>query len=410
MGNIFYRIKQSLIMAGFSGVLFSFRPVVYAIFERRRDYTEYSSVDNSALVFIAYAVLSFIVAFREIQKNHQKFYSRLFFHSNLVIFEIYSALAFLSIFWTVNVPLTGYRAFECVSQLLIISVVVAKLQLEHGTRQMLAWILSWYVCFDIICHIIKHIPAWDTMLQLSQMTATVFFFLAIFNAPNKFIKYLIAVFSIFSSSTTSYIGMAIGTFSMFWGNKRLKATATLLCVVLICAIASFGTYRVLKNTVFIKRSEIGLEYMNGRDMLWINAFTAAAEKPWTGYGFFAGEPYILYRHYTGAINAHSSFCSALLGLGYPGFVLISLYILSYIPILLGKNSFGQYRAALMGCYAVAVCHCIANPGIGSRVFGSWTSVMTLFVMINAIAISGIITDAENSKNLYQTSPMPSQLI
>ena len=374
-------------MAGMPGVIFACRPVISVLFSRRRALSDYASVDKSALIFIAYAVLSFYIAIKEIKRNRTHFYSTLFLRTNLIIFILYCGLSFISMLWTVNIPLTGYRAFECVSNFLLIAVVVSKLQHSYGTQAMVEWVLEWYVCFDIFCRVLQCVPYWGIMLQLAQMTATVFFFLAIFHSNNHVIRIVIAVFSFFSKSTTSYIGMSVGTLGLLWGNKRMKLILIILVLVLMGAVLTWGGYHVLKNTVFINRVDIGMEYTSGRDKVWSVAFDAAYKRPWTGYGFFSGEPYILYQHFRGAINAHSSFCSALIGLGFPGFVLISLYIFSYLPILLGKNLSAKYRVALIGCYTVAVCHCIANPGIGSRVYGSWTSVVTLFLMINVIALT-----------------------
>ena len=100
-----------------------------------------------------------------------------------------------------------------------------------------------------------------------------------------------------------------------------------------------------------------------------------------GYGFFAGEPYILYQHYAGVINGHNSFFSAAMGLGYVGIILLLIFFIGMFRVTFSQCIPRKYRQSLIGCFFVGFLHCMGNPGIGSRVYGSWMPVMLLFTLI-----------------------------
>ena len=145
---------------------------------------------------------------------------------------------------------------------------------------------------------------------------------------------------------------------------------------------------LLKNTVFIDRSEISVENTSGRDQVWNLGFEWIKERPFTGYGFVAGETYLVRvkEERTQVIGMHNSFMSALVDEGVFGFVFMLLFFLGMFRVTFSRYIPIQYRPALIACFIGAFVHSMGNPGIGFRVYGSWMSAMYVCVLLCSIYV------------------------
>lgn len=375
--------------AGICGWLLIARPVVYLIFSRRRDLNAYATVDASAFVFIIYAVMCFFFSLRELNNKEADFGRSLIYRSPLFWFVLYTVLGAISMLWSVNLELTGFRAFECFSMLTLIVAIIQKLFEQDDYDIIIRWTLL-YVTVDIVFSLIRALfYTTDVMmlLQTSQMMSTVFFFMALYDTHKRWYHYFIWAMAIFSMSTTAYIGMALGCISLFWGKEKYRIHVLIGSIILGCVITIIGPYKFVKETVFFEKETISLHETSGRDKIMNVAVDALAQKP-EGYGFFAGEPYLLYAKRLGAINGHNSLFSAAIGLGIPGIVLISMFFLGMFRIVLSRHIHAEYKPTLIGCFMVAFLHCMGNPGLGSRVFGSWLPVMFLCTLACGFYVQG----------------------
>lgn len=128
------------------------------------------------------------------------------------------------------------------------------------------------------------------------------------------------------------------------------------------------------------------------------ALEALKERPGGGYGFFSGEPYLLYSKHLAAINGHNSLFSAAIGLGVPGIVLMVLFFLTMMKTVFSRYIPPEYRASLIGCFCVSFLQSMGNPGIGSRVFGGWMPTMFATVLICGFYVYGKYYDEINETN------------
>lgn len=377
------------VMGGTSGILLLIRPLIYLIFSRRRDLNAYSSVDASAMVFILYAIICFFIAAKDLNRKYKTFGRDLIIHSSVLWITLYTLLGMVSMFWSVNLQLTGFRAFECLSMIVLMVAIVQNLFYQGGCKLAIQWTML-YVTVDIIFSILRALSYTTNiyeLLQTSQMMATTFFYIALFQSRKGWWNYLIIVMSIFSMSTVAYIGMALGSISTFFGHAKYRVVVFLTTLILGSIIAVIGPYKFIKDTVFFDKKTISIHETTGRDKIMEVAFQALEEKP-QGYGFFAGEPYLLYSKNLGAINGHNSLFSAAIGLGIPGVVLISLFFIMTWKIAFSRYIHSNYRASLVGCFIVSFLQSMGNPGIGSRVFGGWLPTMFATVLICGFYVYG----------------------
>lgn len=374
---------------GASGIALLVRPLIYLIFSRRRDLNAYSSVDASAMVFILYAVVCFFLAIRDLSNKERVLGRDIFTHSPFLWIVLYTILGFISMLWSVNLQLTGFRAFECMSMMMLMVAIVQNLFYNGGRKLVIHWTIL-YVTVDIIFSLLRALSYTTNifdLLQTSQMMATTFFFMALFQSGKKWWNYLIIAMSVFSMSTVAYIGMALGCVSTFFGHAKYRVAVFLATLFLGTAIVVIGPYNFVKETIFFDKKTISIHETTGRDKIMDVAFEAFEKKP-GGYGFFAGEPYLLYSKNLGAINGHNSILSAAIGLGIPGVVLILLFFLMMWRIAFCRYIHHDYRAALIGCFIVSFLQSMGNPGIGSRVFGGWLPTMFATVLICGFYVCG----------------------
>lgn len=369
-------------MGGTCGWLLLGYPVLELLTKRRRTLDEFDTVDASAAVVVVYVFLCFIAVLMMFGKRYGKLSGKVLIGTPMMWFLIYTVYGAISMIWSVNLQLTGYRAFECLTFMLLMVMACQRLFAKHDMQKVMDWCMLW-VGLQVVCQIISTLR-WTTnpieILGASQCVATTFFFMALYHSHKRWIHWLIIVMAILSSSTVAYIGMAVGMVSIFWTKSKYKVPVYILALVAGFFIAYYGPQQFIKDTVFYDKSEISIHETTGRDKVMETALLSLQENP-IGYGFFAGEPYILYQYYAGAINAHNSFFSAAMGLGYVGIILLLLFFIGMFRITFSRCVPRKYRQSLIGCFFVGFLHCMGNPGVGSRVYGGWMPVMLLFTLI-----------------------------
>ena len=309
------------------------------------------------------------------------------FKTPLKWFFIYTVIGFCSAIWSVHPALSGYRAVECFSLLGVVIICALELYRKGGIQLLIAWILR-YTVLTSLFRACWRIPDWNLFLMASQMDATIFFYFALLHEKSKLVRWCIYVFSIFSHSTTAYIGLALGGIGLWFDRKKGKTLFFILSLLTFTAILYMGTENVLKRTIFSQRTEISLAATSGRDKMWELAWNAFDERPLLGYGFFAGEPYILRENNIGGsvMNAHNSISSAAIGTGLLGLIPLCIFFLKNIALLFSPKIPVLYRGGTIGCFAVVFLHCMGNPGIGSRVYGSWLSAIIYFVLLAIMSL------------------------
>lgn len=381
--------KQLAGAGGICGILLIIRPLIYFLFSRQRTLNSYSAVDASALIFILYAFVCFFVAFKTLSKEKSSFSKTLMTRTPLIWFIIYTIYGVISMLWSVNFTLTGFRAFECMAMILLIVAVMQRLFATCTLEKIIDWTIL-FVTIDIVFSLARIIQ-WTTnigvLVESSQMMSTVFFFMALYSPRKKWYHYLIIIMAIFSGSTVAYIGMAAGSISILWRKTKFKPIILLGVMLATFTICVIGPEKVLKETVFHDKKAISIEETSGRNHL-MEVTIETVEKYPLGLGFFAGEPAIFYAKGLSAINAHNSLFSAGIGLGYPGIIFMILFLAGVGFTVFSKKITPHYKASLMGCFFVGFLHCMGNPALGSRVYGAWLPVTYLFILICSFYVYG----------------------
>ena len=99
----------------------------------------------------------------------------------------------------------------------------------------------------------------------------------------------------------------------------------------------------------------------------------------------SGESLVLYDKFEGAISTHSFLFSGLLGTGLLGTYFLLLYFGTSFKIVFSrlwpKNN---WRVAVISTLIMSLVISLSAPGLGGRVYGSWTSVVLVISILKLL--------------------------
>ncbi|MCG2590792.1 O-antigen ligase family protein [Rhodohalobacter sulfatireducens] len=378
-------IWRFLTVSGGPGYLLLAYPVIYALISRRREFDEVATVDTSATIQIILAVLSFTVAVYVFAKNRT--HRRLLLNTPMKWLLLYAVWGGITMIWSVHLSMTAYRAFENIAYLSLITAVISRLYRMIGIEGMIDWILK-YAVFTIFTGLLRRAMQFDLSifsletLFLEQMNSTPYFFLALLLPVGWMVKSFILPISIFSLSNTAYAGFATGILAFGRGNKWLKILLIVISFGILFSVSYWGPQSFLQSTIFYGQQGVGMEYTTGRYQLFELAYNEFLEKPFIGYGFVAGETFIINKVLLASIGTHNGLLSALLGTGAIG---AFFFVMFFWGILRKTNSDllpPKLRAVFLATAILITVHTMGNPGIGTRVYGTWIPAVIIFSMIS----------------------------
>ena len=381
-------VRNFILVGGLPTYLLLVYPFIIALISRQRDVSEVSSIDTSASIQIVISLLAFLVSINEYRIN--KTLRVLITKTPLIWFFYYILFGFISGFWSVDFNLTLYRAFENLSFLLLICASLSIVYNKYKSPEVLVYWVLYYAVLLIITGTLKRSLLWgfplfsiDTLL-LEQMNSSPFFFLALLLPVGWFIRSIIISISIFSLSNTAYLGMLVGSLAIRGGKRSVKIILTLMVCVLIFIILYFGLDSIIQNTVFYGKSGVGMEFTSGRDAIFELAINEGLKSPVLGYGFVAGDTYVINKNFEGAIGAHNGFLSAFLGTGIVGLIIFTCFFIRSYQITRSKFLPLKYKVAFSSSIIFVSIYTLGNPGLGTRVYGSWISATLIMVLISLI--------------------------
>ncbi|WP_282776963.1 O-antigen ligase family protein [Phaeodactylibacter xiamenensis] len=369
---------------GLAGFLLYFNSILMLFLRRRREIEEVATVDTSALIQIVYAMVCFLVGIAGFTSN--KRVREIQLKTPLKFLLGFHILALISTIWSVSPSLTGYRSFECIAYTLLIATALNNVIRKNGVEVLVKWVL-FYATIAIIASIIgrARLGGMDIFslqtLFTEQMNSTPYFFFALLLPASFVSKALILSISIFSLSNTAYAGMGLGSYGLSSGNRWLKIIFFTSIILLIAFLSIYGVNAFLQNTLFYGKGGVGLEYTTGRNTIFEYSWEEAQKRPFTGYGFVAGDAFVINKRFQGVIGAHNGVLSSLLGMGYPGALLFILFLIKMFFLSKRRIFPSIYRSVFLGSVILLSVHTMGNPGLGTRVYGTWKPAVVIFTTI-----------------------------
>lgn len=379
-------IKDLFIAAGLPGYLLFLKNILLFFIKRRRDLDEYTAVDDSAFIQIIYISLVFFICLYIIFKDHRK--SRFLFSTPQIFLFIYIGVCFVSMLWTPNIFLTGFRAFESLTYLILISIIAYNLFIKLHYQDIIEWCMLWII-WEVFWSLAIGVKfdglgflAWP--FASVNLSLPMFFFFALLLTRRIYVKYIILVFAILMVKNATFFGIALGLFGFYFGNSRYKGLLFAGTFLVMVTLLFVNVEQLLLHTLFYGREEVSMASTSGRDKVWAIAWEAFLQKPFFGYGFVEGESRILYSKFAGAISTHSFLFSGLLGTGLLGTLFLIIYFFSVF--LKAKSTFipSGIRSAMVSTFIMSTVISLVSPGIGGRVYGSWIPVVLVFTIISSL--------------------------
>lgn len=379
--------KELFKAAGLPGYLFFFSNILYFFVTRRRSLDDYSAIDSSAFIQIIYIFSVFLIGLIILYKNPEK--RKFLFSTPQVYLLLFVFICFFSMIWTTDVFVTGFRAFESLTYLLLISLITYNLTEKLHYQDIIEWSFLWII-WEIFWSIATAVKLggfgyliWP--FRAARLSVPMFFFFALLLEKRIVFRYIILIFSILMISNKVYFGIAFGLAGFLFGENKYKAWLILLFFLILFVLAFINPEELLKDTLFYGRESVSMASTSGRDKVWAVAWEAFLQKPYGGYGFVSGESSILYNKFNGAISTHNFLFSGLLGTGIAGTIFLILYFVDaflkasskYFP----KN---RIRPAMVATLIMSLVVSSTAPGIGGRVYGSWIPVVLVIALISGL--------------------------
>jgi O-antigen ligase len=264
---------------------------------------------------------------------------------------------------------------------------MSRLYRKIGIKGMIDWVMK-YAVFTIIVNIFRRIIQFDMSLFslgtliAEQMNSTPYFFLALLLPVGWLIKAVILPISIFSTSNTAYAGMASGLLAFGKGNVWLRSFFVVIVTTTAVLIYTIGPESILQQTIFYGKEGVGLEYTTGRVNMFERTYEEAMKKPFFGYGFVAGDTFVINKAFNAAIGVHNGVLSAFLGTGLIGTLLFVIFLFRIFWISKSNVFPDTLRGAFFSTTILIIVHTMGNPGLGTRVYGTWIPAVLIFSMIS----------------------------
>lgn len=384
------KLEKLLHAGGVPGYFFLLYSIVMFIVKRQRNVDDYATVDASALVQIVYTVVVFFFSFYHLfVAKYRKI--NMIFRKPQIFLLFYIGICFLSMLWSSNIFISGFRAFEMLSFLMLISLLVENLLTKLDAQNIIEWAVFW-VIWELFWSIATSVKLmgfsylfWP--FESSRLVIPMLFFFALMLTKRKWFKFIIIVFSILAVSNKVYFGIAFGLIGYFFGNSKYKVLLFSFILTIILSLIFIDFEELLKSTLFYGREAVSMTETSGRDQIWSLAWNSFLERPIFGYGFVAGESNILHSEFRGAISTHNFFLSGLLGTGIVGTFFLVLYFIS--TFILGKSRYFpaiNWRPAMVSTFIMCLIVSLTAPGIGGRVYGSWLPVVFMFTLISGLQL------------------------
>lgn len=399
-----YNLIKTFKLAGNSGYILLGYFVVQIVFARQK--ADMSAVDGSAMIFALYALFCLFYGWRDFHKDKASkfFFSNLFKRTPISWFALYTAWCLSSALWSPNLSLSAFRAIECLGMMMIIASVFKNLVLKCTYQQIMLWCVTYCFLNVLLTFVAGMRAGLDMALYNCQFPSTIFFYIAFFFAPKKYIKYPMMLVAIACKSVTGYMGMTLGMCSLMFGKVKYRILGILLFCGIGIAIGTMGLDNVLNNTIFASKGgamvngQFDEGKSSGRDVIWEAAVDEMNRegKQLYGVGFVVGETEFARQVIGGqVIGMHNGFLSAYIGTGYIGLFLFSLFMLGMLKITIKNGIDTTYKPVMIACMIAVFIHTVGNPGLGFRVYGTWMSAMFIVQMVIALNFK--------SKYLYNTN-------
>ncbi len=319
------------------------------------------------------------------------------FKPPLIFLFAYIMLCGFSTLWSANPLFTGYRAFECLTYLLLTTLVCLNLSQNCSKQDMAEWIVLWAV-WSLLCAIIASVKLVGfgllqsvSIFRVGSLVTAPIVFMALFISKRRLFTIVLLLFSLLSAANKTYFGLAFGLFpGLAMGDSKAKKMFPFMLGLVLLSLLIFGFRAGLQETLFYGKEGIGIEYTTGRDIIWAAAIEHGMKHPFRGYGFAVVERDTdVFR----AISTHNVFMSAFVGVGLLGPILMAFFFMSLFFSTFGVGIPISWRSGLIGTVIMAFIISSSSPGLGSRVYGSWLSVVLVSTLIAVLTNSRSSTDS-----------------
>jgi hypothetical protein len=331
-----------------------------------------SPVDAFALYRIACVGIVALILFVRITLRRTNWVPSLF--SGVIgVFAIYPLFSLFSAVWSVNPTWTIYKSVEYLIDLTMVAAVTAVVETGAEYRKLVNWswillgsliVTSWLgavidpsdaLFTDPTTHLaVLHIRllglvpvvSYNDLSEISAILGLVALSRIYFDQESQHKKrrlwclFAVAILTLIVTQTRgSFLAFLVGVVLLLIISRQyllvaLGAIGSVAVVIPLLFFTSLGT-RVQE---FLLRGETveGASGMSGRMEMWQEAIDKIAQRPWIGYGGFAGGKFVILAKNSTGSDTLSSYFDSLLNIGVFGLAVLLLVVI-WVGVLLYRS-------------------------------------------------------------------------
>lgn len=356
------------------------------IMVRRRDTSEFASVDGSAS--LAVLIVALLLGLAMINPRTRRVLMDMR-RSSAMVLLIYFCIGLLSALWSALPAFSIFRAAEVIAIFITAYILMSRhTNFLEAERTVLRVLLA----VTVLSFLQRAINVGISIEGLHTNVYTVTAGLGVLycfgesfgtdKARKKMLRRKALMFLFFlgiGTSVGSNIGVVMGlmVMMMMLGFGRV-IILPVLSLLLLVAFLSGAMTDLLTSTVFSGRSIEDLSNLTGRNVLWAAYLDGFAQRPFTGYGFAVGARLDTFG-VRATTNTHNGFLEAILGMG-----LMGIFVLLYYVYALIRESLFARRMRVPGAIGMAggIAMLMVNNNSKSIIGGAYDPThVGVFVML-----------------------------
>jgi len=248
-------IRHLIGQAGIHGYLLLAEPLLAFYIARGRS-EGYDSIDSSAAIQVAYAMLIFIFSVGYLMLPCGKRALVFLLSRPTVYLLLFIMMCIFSFSWSEKPLYSAFMGFQSLAYLILLTVILDRLRTNCTAQDIVEWLLLWMVWqifWGLMVRIVRGGLTYN-IFATGRLQTGILFFLAIYISRRKLFRWIVMAFALFSGSNKMYAGMIPGAFlGIFSESRKIKLVSSVGVVVLISGLICFGLKPILQETVFHRR-------------------------------------------------------------------------------------------------------------------------------------------------------------
>lgn len=364
------------------------------IFNRPRDVTKFSVVDDLALIQISLVFLTALFLLLNLGKTYIAL--RYYFNTPARWFLLIYISGIASTLWSRMPAYTFYRSSEALILIIAILTAIYWIEDEYTVSKSILSFSTIIIIMGLIGVVRllgfrSELAMWHSNSYTAVAAMSLSFCFGFLLEREKeeivpkysvhFLFFLIVL--ILGTSSGSFLAVTAGLISAVLINRRFRTLISIMLILLVI-VAFIGLNSLINQTIFYGKTEAIVNNLNGREYIWNLYWNIFKENPILGEGFSVTARM---NRMLATTNTHNSFLAIATGMGILGLTFFALFLTGIIRLMIRNRGYNTvYSKGAMIALIAGMANSMTISIIGEGWGGSQvilTFFLALFIITSA---------------------------